>query len=531
MQLIAIITLVGWVICSELGSIEGATAGGKSGATIVGDFSYGGRTALGNGTNFAKFRELLDLPETVQLRNVALEKIASFLPGTLRPGSTNPELTRLIRPLLDDVTEVPSIGQAVRFAPNETAQWFWAFHLPSQDRAELWRSNLWTCGNLLGGSAPEKLKSPGLTGWQLAGTNGHNFAVGTVDNWAVVTFGKHLPETNLSLFAKMAKLKHDSSAADNILALQFKKGTDWIDQTFLGNKGISEVNFSVHPRSGNLRSEVTVKFAEDQKWLLEPWRIPTNTISEPLISFTAIQNLSGWLAGSKLLKPLALAKMPNQAFMWSQSFTFFSLFAATHVPDSTNVISRFVEKVMTNIITADIQSYGGDIRWMPELSGAFWHGLPMIVPYIRPGEAGDSNFVVAGLFQTSAEHRAPPPALIEQVVSRTNLVFYDWEVSTPKVIQWSQLFRLISEIQYRPSRPAERPAESWLQVMGPKLGNTITEASVVSPRELSIVRRSAAGLSSLELVALARWIEHSNFPNFAPDFWLEPKKEPKKASP
>jgi hypothetical protein len=46
----------------------------------------------------------------------------------------------------------------------------------------------------------------------------------------------------------------------------------------------------------------------------------------------------------------------------------------------------------------------------------------------------------------------------------------------------------------------------------PKLGNTITEISLVSPQELALVRSSHIGFNALELVTLANWIESPTFP-------------------
>ncbi len=55
----------------------------------------------------------------------------------------------------------------------------------------------------------------------------------------------------------------------------------------------------------------------------------------------------------------------------------------------------------------------------------------------------------------------------------------------------------------------------WLTNSAPKLGNTITEVTAVSPTELRAVRRSDLGLTAVELALLARWLDNPAFPAFA----------------
>jgi hypothetical protein len=62
--------------------------------------------------------------------------------------------------------------------------------------------------------------------------------------------------------------------------------------------------------------------------------------------------------------------------------------------------------------------------------------------------------------------------------------------------------------------------QKWLDAIEAKLGNTITEVTVQSPRELTLSRNAHAGLNGLELVTLAYWLDSTNFPgwDFRPGF-------------
>jgi hypothetical protein len=52
----------------------------------------------------------------------------------------------------------------------------------------------------------------------------------------------------------------------------------------------------------------------------------------------------------------------------------------------------------------------------------------------------------------------------------------------------------------------------WLESVASHLGNTITEITVASPRELQLRRTSHLGLTGMELLILAEWLDSGSFP-------------------
>ena len=93
----------------------------------------------------------------------------------------------------------------------------------------------------------------------------------------------------------------------------------------------------------------------------------------------------------------------------------------------------------------------------------------------------------------------------------------------------SQLFAIIGD---KPQLTTNMAALPWITAVGPKLGNTVTEVTANSPKEWSLVRKSHVGFTGAELVALARWLESTNFPRFGfelpADRPLAPVKPPAK---
>ncbi|MGH7950680.1 MAG: hypothetical protein ACREFE_02000, partial [Limisphaerales bacterium] len=59
---------------------------------------------------------------------------------------------------------------------------------------------------------------------------------------------------------------------------------------------------------------------------------------------------------------------------------------------------------------------------------------------------------------------------------------------------------------------AKSAAAKWLNRIGPTLGNTVTEITRTAPDELTFTRKAPGGLTAIELLALANWLEAPNFP-------------------
>ena len=128
----------------------------------------------------------------------------------------------------------------------------------------------------------------------------------------------------------------------------------------------------------------------------------------------------------------------------------------------------------------------------------------------------------------------PPVELLSQFAGRTNLVYYDWEITQSRLDQLRVLASMTETILHpQPvTNPAElsrfsprRTAQKFLAAIVPHLsrktehgleGESITEVSLANPRELTLVRRSPAGPTALEWIALSWWLESPDFPRFGP---------------
>jgi hypothetical protein len=71
-------------------------------------------------------------------------------------------------------------------------------------------------------------------------------------------------------------------------------------------------------------------------------------------------------------------------------------------------------------------------------------------------------------------------------------------------------------------------ADQWLNHIGPTLGDSVTEVTQTGPSELSFTRSAPAGLTAIELMALAEWLEAPNFPGCDMSAQYVPKTHPHK---
>ena len=142
-----------------------------------------------------------------------------------------------------------------------------------------------------------------------------------------------------------------------------------------------------------------------------------------------------------------------------------------------------------------------------------WSGIPMFTPAIEAAATPVRDFVVLGVGSRPTSNGKPaPPELFAQLMSRPNMVYYNWELTRTKLAHWiyfGQTARLAFAL---PQMPPESAAFAFLLAVAPKLGNTGTEVLLDGPSQLSLVRNSHSGFTGAELHLLADWLESPAFP-------------------
>ncbi len=146
-------------------------------------------------------------------------------------------------------------------------------------------------------------------------------------------------------------------------------------------------------------------------------------------------------------------------------------------------------------------------------NGVTWGNLPDIKPFIKSAGTGTDGWLFAGLLPDTNTDVTPPPAgLIQDVLRRTNLVYYDWEVTGPRLQPVLQLGQTARQITRRPELALDSASLTWLGQLIPRLGTSATIATRTGPAELTFYRRSNLGFNAVELHLLADWLESPDFP-------------------
>ncbi len=468
---------------------------------------FAGLDRIAADPNATKLNALLNNPEAVATRKQIHDRLAITLPETLFGASvTRTNRSALLRPLLDDLAASKFLFETY---DEQAVTWMLTVFLNPAQRAK-WSTNLWQSAD----SPPVALPavSADANAWSTRTKSGHLLTLALFDDClmlrksasgdqpAVGAGGPHpaLSTNVVDLVADLPRLQ---------AALNLPKSVAW-----------PRFAVSVTAKGETLRSEATLRFSNPTAWKLDVFHLPTNSVRDPLISFTAMQGFGNWLALQPEFKEWELKSAPNQLFTWARSDVPYNLLAAAPMADASNTVVSAAPHALHTLGTNVAKAGIGRVVFTTNRTEIGWVGMPILVPFVRPAPESGNDFLLfgsmAGIIPQGPNTNPPPAELLNQFLPRTNLVYYDWEITEAKLGQWMPIFQLTAMLM-APAFPATGAAHPWLRAVSPKLANTITEVTAVSPTELRAVRRSDLGLTAIELTVLARWLDNPAFPAFA----------------
>lgn len=449
-----------------------------------------GAEQLAGNTNAAKVREVWALPASADLRAQAFKRLADVLPGQWSLSTNATNTAALIRPLLDDLVRAESVfelGSAAGGSPD----WSLAIDLDDQ-RAALWQTNV---GSLTG------------AGFWRSG------------RWVVFASAAAAPPA-ARLLAEIKKTGRPVPATTNHwLEVQadlprLAKKLSWPAQVEWPHALLS-----INGKDGYLRSNLRMRFIKPLSLSLEAWQIPTNIIHDPVISFTAVRGVAAWLREQPLFRQLEIQPAPNQAFFWAQTPVPTQTFFALPAPGAAGQMERLAPALMKLWNTNLLARQRGEFILGSNRTEIIWARVPVPLagPFLRPAPDAQGSFLMGGLFPPVPAPNPLPQELLQQISGRTNLVYYDWEVTQPRLLQWHQMFQLTTMLFNRMPDLGLGAGQQWFLAVAPLLGNTISEVTAASPQELVLTRKSHLGFTGIELVLLGRWLEDAPLP------WQEQK--------
>jgi hypothetical protein len=274
---------------------------------------------------------------------------------------------------------------------------------------------------------------------------------------------------------------------------------------------LPEAKLQVIGRNGNLLLDGKIISAQPFTFTLDKWRLPTNTIHQPFISFTAARGIAPWLQKQSWAQPFLISPVPNQIFFWAMGGVPFQTFAAVPVPDANAALEQLHGKLAAPPATALQSQFFMPLTMLMTNHEITWSGMPFAAPSIRALHEKSGEFLFGELFPNTPRPTPLPPELFARLAP-ANLVYYHWELTDPRLKMLLQPAQLALMMTRHQQLEGESVASKWLNFVGPTLGNTLTEITQTAPNELTFTRKAPGGLTAVELFALASWLEAKNFP-------------------
>jgi hypothetical protein len=530
-------------------------------------FHWIGKKRLAAETNATGLMTIWNMPESVALEAITLDKLAlglfatNRLPvGTFHSPNTNFQalvasnhVATLVRPLLDDVIQNGCYVE-VRDATGQTGELAAAVRLEDA-RAGLWETNLEVLVESLGGTRPAPLAGS-RPGWQgsISGAGQGTRVLSLIRSGGWVLLGLSR-ETNELLAEFSSRIEHSGNPvlaqrtnswleADPVSRgvrqvtdtgevnywLELSVDLKWVVAEWWGSAATGELpklSVAVFGDGQNVRTRGRLNFTRPLELDLQGWNIPTNLIHDPMGSFTAVRGFQFWASSLKWWDELQLGPAPSQVFAWGHAGLPFSTYVAATVTNTSNFVQRLSQWLAT--VNPWLATNGlGQFGQATNGSGICWNDLLVTEPCIRPMQTPAGDFVVAELVPDALTNRPAPAMLLQQVNAETNLVLYDWEVTGPRIETWLYTAQFLRFALHKGQVSPNGCGVAWLRALEDKLYNAGTAVAMTSPSELTFTRKSTIGLTAPELHLLVDWLESPQFPVGLHTFLGTPNPLPRK---
>jgi hypothetical protein len=494
-----------------------------SGDAVAVQYYFAGAADLAGNANFTQAKEILNTPPAKHFQDFVLNRLAGVYWKALQFDPAGDPIS-LLRPLLRDLLQVESAGSFGGRDANRM-DFVLAARLDAKSAAA-WQKNLETA--LQGKGEP--LTEEGFSGqrWNRPGNN--SFWILRARDWIVVGRGEDLLPIRTEY---LQSIKQDNRPATVMKDSWLSASVDWpLLATWapLAHCPLKLARTIVDVTASNekMRATAYVSYPEAVPWESQPWRIPKGLVGSPLSSFTAAQDLAPYLNSNETLARLSNNPLASQLFCWGLRALPLQSYAAWTVADATNVMRKLgpqAPSLLNPILEARNHT---QLSWLPKRDQLSWLHLQLGGATLEPAHDKSGDFLLASLFPMEPEHVPPSDQLWSQVEGRDDLVYYDWELTGLRLIQWRLLSELLPvlpqpfavDAAHRP-KAGQKPkppslskqtqialvvTEAWLASLTLPPANTVTEVTRTSPTELTVVRNSQFLFTGLEWVLLSHWL-------------------------
>jgi hypothetical protein len=473
-----------------------------------------GKNQISKDTNSATLMGVWNMPESGDFETQALKEF-SFLSGRILFETNQPSSDVLV-PLLREIVRNESYIEARQPAgvTSPSAEMVLAIRLDAQQSSS-WDTNLAAILKS-SGSQPVPGNRAVATGdkkWSLKKRQAPNlFEFARSGEWTIVGIAQDTNALFEQTLERIGKTHSPSPMPATNFWLEAQIDLPGISQA-LGRRwnpplNLPTISATVAGVNNKVYTTAELRFRDFSTAPLEPWAIPTNFIQTDLTSFTAARGIV-----APLLKSLpawnesGIQTAPDQFCVWALfGFPMQTYFAAP-LRDSSNVVSHVSDVVLQKEAQWKLTNGLARFEKSTTYNGLKWAGVPYMVPFLLSTNAMGRDFVFGGLFLPETTYPASEE-VFKEIYSRTNLVYYDWDLTGRRIEQLiyiGQLLRLVAE---KPQLPVSSPGILWLKALVPKLGDAFTTCTATDkPGEFKLVRKSNIGLTAIELERLVRAVQ------------------------
>jgi hypothetical protein len=493
---------------------------------VVLRYHFVGAAQLADNTNAAAAKAVFAQPTTVKFESLVLNRLAGQLAASLHLP-TNAETEGLLRPLLDDLLRAESVA-SLGGAPGKPLNYVLAVNLDPQ-RVEAWQKNLAAALHAPG----EALRAGKFSGQEWKTGTGESFWMVPAQNWVLVGRGEDLASVRSGYLEQIQQLGRPTPELDvNFFEakVDWPRLANWVSLSACPLK-LGRTDIAIVAQYGNFYMTSHVTYPTAIEWQPRPMSLPTNLVRGPLFSFACGQNVEPFLKSDETLSRFCSNPLSDQFYFWSMREMPLQDYLAWPAKDPAKTMETLSGQAIGALNPKLGELNGSTLIWAPKASRVLWQGLPLAVPALMLPPASNGQYLVAGLFALTPGQGPAAAALWEQIEGRTDLVYYDWEFTGPRVRELLTVTEIVPLLKmlgigpHLPSVPPAAPAtagtypplpaetasrlntaKQWLLGLTPLLKNTITEVTKTGPNELTVLRNSPFVFSSLELVLLTHWL-------------------------
>lgn len=397
-------------------------------------------------TNAAQLKAIFNLAGTTNFHRLAVSRFAGEFARAF--GNKSAEGQDLLEPLVADLIVCQSFGEILG---DRDHSFVFAINLP-QGRATFWKNNL---GNFL--KNQQNAKNNGDSEF----TIGQNrpIRLSQAGTWFVVSGGVRNANVERSY---LDALKKSNLPTLPLQGNWFEADVDWVRlPEYLPFKPEflkpCRTEIALGSKNNNIRANVKAIYPQKLNWKPLPWIVPTNLIGSPnyLVGFTAARNISPFANVPANFKNLPINPYTNQVFLWNHPDLPLQVYGAMPVSNGKESLQKMGSQIPPVFNPVLKSNQVGSIGWNSNKTSLVWKGLSITTPEMIATNVSGHDFLAAGFFPFAALRTNTASPLWGEVVNKSNLVYYDWEITEARMGSWlflSQLVPLVPTVHFEPGK-------------------------------------------------------------------------------